>query len=169
LPLPLPYPHVKDHEVQANFESLSGAITRRYPTAFSYLANAANHTSSGSVQATPLDTNLFDTGALWDSSNGRFAIVTPGIYLVCGQVAFASNVTGIRGTFILRNGSAWLQGLRTAGATDQVAAPISAHYEFAAGDTVALAGYQNSGGNLGYLTGTAPYFTWLSISWVSTL
>lgn len=165
---PLPYPHIKDHEAQANFEAVAGAIQPRQPTAFSYLANAFSHTSTGNFQAVTLDTNLFDTGSLWDSSNGRFVIRKTGLYLVCGQVMFAGNATGVRIMAIYQSGTIRGEGAAVLGSVSNIAPSHSMHMKLTAGDTIALYGFQSSGGNLAYATGAAPYAAWLSIGWVST-
>lgn len=101
------------------------------------------------------DTESLDYGGWW--SSGTAATVPAGAIpsgfttiavLVLASAKFASNGTGKRRIKILKNGSttgSWTIGAVSGDVTDVVLSDV---FTVAAGDTIALAAYQNSGSSL---------------------
>ncbi len=94
--------------------------------------------------------DALNTGDLvLDPVGGSVTVVTPGVYSVIGQIRWATNGTGIRGAQILRNQMAYAdtQVTATGGGID-TQMQVVASFPCVAGTTIALAGYQTSGGAL---------------------
>jgi hypothetical protein len=85
------------------------------------------------------------------SNTGRLTIPSglDGLYLILGQVEWATNNTGSRRAQILLNGATLLASVRDAAfASSQVHHQVMAIYPAAAGDYFTLEGLQTSGGAL---------------------
>lgn len=80
------------------------------------------------------------------TNNSRITIVTPGVYVVAGSVAFGSNNLGFRYIELSLNGVTPIAVVRQPAVQgDYTDLALSTPYKFGAGDFVTLRAYQNSG------------------------
>lgn len=131
------------------------ARNTRMPTCHVYRNAALNHTANGAYQTISWDTESIDNDGMFTASSTTMTVVTPGIYLIHGAFSFAANAVGVRYAQIYVNGAsaAVVQDEHAGGAyiaTRQISHVVS----LVAGDTIALAAFQNSGGNLAYNVGS---------------
>jgi hypothetical protein len=122
---------------------------------------AQTNIASGTSQIA-LTANSFSNGITWSSSNHNFTIVTAGVYYVTGVIAW-SNASGIYfESIIYQNGGATnlvsLNAAPSAGASG-VTSMVSGLINCAVGDTIALYGGNNTGGNVASFASN----TWLSL------
>lgn len=109
--------------------------------------------STGVFTAITFTTEEFDTGGMVDiaGANTKVTIVTPGPYLVRGQIVWAASSTGVRVAGLRKNGSAPYLS-RVSGPAiasgDYIEQEVSWFGNLVAGDYIELMGYQGSGGNL---------------------
>lgn len=118
-------------------------------------------------------TQITFSAARWDtdtltSGGTQFTIQRAGAYRITAQVRFAANATGQRIVYIRLNGSTFLaidsrQAVTGGNPTDVT---VPAEYELAAGNTVQLYVYQDSGGALN-VTSAGNYSPEFSISRIS--
>jgi hypothetical protein len=126
--------------------------------------NDANLTISNAL-ATVLTFNSedWDVGGCHSTVSNTSRLIAPvtGKYTVVGQVWFVANSTGIRGIYILKNGTVKCQvGDNYPHGTYSCVLNITTIVDLAVGDYVELSAYQNTGGNLDvrYLSDRTPYF-----------
>ena len=120
-----PYPlYTEANDGPAQIQALATAIDGSIVTAQNTIARARNrptaHVTGNVVQSipnnvsTPMQFNVedFDTDNMFNlgGSNTDAVVVTPGIYLITGEVRFVSNATGEREITIWRSGSAVARG-----------------------------------------------------------
>ena len=120
-----------------------------YPHARIYMS-AAQSIPDATSTTLSFDTVRSNVGAMWVvGSPTVFTIPVAGRYAVGGWASWASNATGNRNLWIRLNagGTFLARDLRaaTTSLTDQT---LSTEWDFAAGDTVDIRGYQDSGGPL---------------------
>lgn len=102
---------------------------------------------------TPLtfDSERFDTDTMHSTSanTNRITATTAGKYLIGLSIVWANNSTGIRNVSMAVNGTTAILS-ETVVSLSGFSTPINVQtfYDLAAGDYVAVTGYQNSGGNL---------------------
>ena len=126
------------------------------------LTKSANQSiSTATATAVTWDTELKDTDAFHSTSSNTSRITIPagkaGMYLVTGQLSFASNSTGLRNCEIKKNGVGYfIPWVSPATNGDWSAGSISNIIELAETDYIELFAYQNSGGNLN-INGGATY------------
>lgn len=101
--------------------------------------------------ALAFNTEDFDTDVMHDTAtnNSRLICKTAGIYIITGQVLWASNATGYRRLRIRLNGSTVI-GASEMGAvgTDVTYQSVPALWDFSVNDYVELMATQTSGGAL---------------------
>lgn len=123
---------------------------------------ALSHTSSGTAQVVSLDTESFDTG----TSVEQWTIGDPtkiycresGRYLVSGSIALANTGVGTVGGSIRQNGTTtlcYVQQPPNNNVGNNEAMNFQTTVNLASGDYIELLGYQTTGGNLAYGTGSA--------------
>lgn len=114
------------------------------------------------LTAVTLDTEAFDVGSLHDTGTNTTRMTVPtggaGVWIITGQVSFASNATGIRLAAIRKNGTTYI-GLerRTTINGDQTDVQVFAIDTAADAAYYELIAYQTSGGALnatGSIAGT---------------
>ena len=118
------------------------------------LTKTANQsTSNATATAITFDSELKDTDAFHSTSSNTSRITIPtgkaGMYLITGQINWASNATGVRDGAIYKNGVVMTQAFvqpATNGAWS--ASSVSQIQELAVGDYIELFAYQTSGGAL---------------------
>lgn len=122
-----------------------------------YRTAALSHTSTGAFQAITWDSESFDTDGMFTASSSTLVVKTPGLYLITGVLHFAANATGVRYIDIYTNGSVChrVQTEQTASGSFLAGRHATTVQPLAAGDTIGLAGFQNTGGNLAYNAGDA--------------
>jgi hypothetical protein len=153
------------------------------PTARLNHTGTQNHTSSGNEQNVdfqdPMDANGVPQNGGWDFWNlwnsgqsARLPVPAPGMYTVNGNLSFAANNTGRRYALIKRVDTSnevaredehTLTNTIVSMTLNQlVKVPDATGVEFA------LVAFQNSGGNLGYITsgGSTFYSPMLSWTWM---
>ena len=128
--------------------------------------------ATGSVTALTFDSERYDKGAgshSTSSNTGRLTVPTScgGVYLIGGNVSFASNSTGVRQIGIRINGSTTIaQVYVNTNSSADCNLSICTAYSLAAADYVELMAFQNSGGNLNVqVSAGSPEFWWV---WQST-
>lgn len=107
--------------------------------------------NNGAVTVLSFNQETFDTDTMHDNvtNNSRITINTPGVYLIKGQVSFASNTTGLRQILLHKNGTGLYASASAAPANgDRTTHQISAIVQAAAADYFELAANQTSGGAL---------------------
>jgi hypothetical protein len=95
-----------------------------------------------------LDTATFGSGVTFDNANDVARIVTPGTYLITGEIVWAANGTGLRLLDIIRNGTELATDIRGGQGGTAQGQTSSTVAELNAGDTVELQALQASGGTL---------------------
>ncbi len=121
------------------------------PPACRAYRTTAQALTTGAATAIAFDAERYDTAAMHSTSvnTSRITIVTAGLYLLTGEVSFASNVTGVREMFLQVNGATRIVDANaTAVNGDSTRLGVSTVYKLAAADYVELIAYQTSGGNL---------------------
>lgn len=97
-----------------------------------------------------------DPYGMWSSGAAdRITCVTPGIYLLTGQVTYEANGTGRRDCRLLVNGSSIVRTYEAAYANLELPISVATVYPLAVGDYVQLGARQSSGGNLSVRSGGA--------------
>lgn len=129
-----------------------------HPTssARAYLNAAQAHTPTGTWVVLGLNAENWDLGSEFNTGTYRFTATVSGYYQVNGGIDFASNSVGFRGIGFHKNGVGWSYGSfhnATSGSGTRLG--YSDAIFLAADDYVQLVGYQNSGANLNFVTGTA--------------
>jgi hypothetical protein len=122
--------------------------------------------TGGSGTAISFDTEVYDTDLMYSSgSPTRITIVTPGIYLLTGQIHFASNSTGLRIPIIRSNGTDSI-GRHSVNATNGTTTCLqvqTAKY-FDPGDYVELLAFHTAGVSIN--SDTTNGGCWLSALWI---
>lgn len=112
-------------------------------------ASTSQSIPSGSWTQVTFDTTVFDTGSHTDTANNRVAVPSGGVYTVTARVQFGNSIadgtrciiqSGLNGS---RNGETG-QDLHT-GTSDYITLNANDQVRYAAGDTVELFAYQDSG------------------------
>lgn len=151
-------------------QKLDRLVMPEIPAAFSSniacrVYNNAN-ISVGDAAWTSLtfNTERFDTDAMHSTSvnTGRLTCVHAGVYLITGNVTFATNATGTRGISIYLNGTTYIAMLRGLAGSSSLMTHLSIAtiYELAVNEYVELQVYQSSGGalNATYTANQSPEF-----------
>ena len=114
----------------------------------------------------------FDNDGCFTASSDTVTVQTTGVYYVSAGIAFASNATGYRGMYILKNPSsvndigAALAACEMPAASSGNMLTASAVQTFTAGETIKVMVGQNSGGSLNIVNTSLPNATHLSFAWV---
>jgi hypothetical protein len=104
-----------------------------------------------------MDTQVFDTNAMFSPTDTKITIQKAGVYIVTGLAVFTANVTGVRYIRTEKNAATPSFGViltqfnSTAAANasgEEVRFSVTSTELFAASDTVHLSVYQGSGGAL---------------------
>lgn len=125
--------------------------------------NAAQSIPNITPTALNFNSELFDTDAIHDNStnNTRLTCKTAGVYLIIGQVGFASNSTGVRQTAFRLNGTTYL-AFSSVGASPNYAARhmLSTVYPLAVNDYLEIIVYHEAGVSINteVSTGSMPTF-----------
>lgn len=92
-----------------------------------------------------LGNEQYDSGNQTFTNHDQFDITVPGLYLVTGNVSFASNSTGGRAIRFTRNGNV-LNGIAACAANngDDTSVILTRMIYFARGDILRMQGYQDS-------------------------
>jgi hypothetical protein len=118
--------------------------------------STGTHTLNDNFQAVPFSSEDFDPAAAINA--GTFTAPAAGKYFASGQVNFVVNGTNIRSCKIYKNTSTVaLSGnsISGNGSIESInVVSVTGIVSLAKGDTLHLAGYQNSGGNLAYASST---------------
>ena len=153
-----------------NLSTTSGVptVSNQIVPPFSRVRNSANLAiPTAAVTPITFDADVYDTDDMHSTSlnTNRLTINTPGIYLITGHISFAGNATGSRDVAIRYAGTTYLAYVNVPASSNGNIFSISTAYAFVATDWIELVVYQNSGGNLNVLSGSAysPEFsaTWL--------
>jgi hypothetical protein len=134
--------------------------------------SAAISLTTGINTTLTFDTEVFDDGGMHSTSTNTARITVPtggsGLYIIGGNVEFASNSTGVRSAFIVLNGSTSLAIVSSPAASASVTRlSVSTIYALNDGDYVELKAQQSSGGalNLNSSSDNSPIFwaCWLAV------
>lgn len=166
----------------ADNETVTGAWTFSGATTFSNtITSSSTFTSTGQMKAkvylttanqtitTAITTAIsfnaesYDTGAMHDNGSSPSRLTIPvggaGVYIFDGQVTFDNNNTGRRELYLYKNGSLVAKSKYFApDATEDTVLNISYIDNSSAADYYELQVYQNSGGNLDIVNGSAATF-----------
>jgi hypothetical protein len=112
--------------------------------------NSSNESiaSGGSPTTVTFNSNRYDPTAI-GGANG-FTIAYAGVYRIGAGVRWAANATGQRVLYLLLNGATFIRinGQAAIAGGNPTDMGIEAEYQFAAGDTISLQAFQDSGGAL---------------------
>jgi hypothetical protein len=125
--------------------------------------SAAITLTTGVAAALTFNSETYDTSSIHDTGANTSRLTAPRTanYHIWGNVEFASNATGLREIYILRNGTDALAVHLEAAVNGAVTVlPICTDFQLTAGDYVELWALQNSGGNLNVQASNfySPYF-----------
>jgi hypothetical protein len=110
---------------------------------------ATSFTNAAETVVTGYVTPNVDTHNAFNTTTGVYTAPVSGLYEVTGLIIFVSNSTGYRYTVIYKNGAVYQYGsLTNAVSTDSTGTMASALIPMLAGETISMAGFQNSGGAL---------------------
>jgi hypothetical protein len=119
--------------------------------------NSANQSINNATETLiTYDSERWDTNSMHSNSTntGRITIATTGKYLIGSSIAFASNASGVRNSFIKVNGSTYIAGWNVQAVNgDATFVNVNTVYELTAGDYLTTTVIQGSGGNLNVLAG----------------
>jgi hypothetical protein len=113
--------------------------------------DANQNVNNSEITALALNSETWDTDTMHDpaTNNSRLTVVTAGKYLVTGQVAFASNATGLRVISIRLGGTTHLISCTDVPVTaSPMFVNVAVICNLSAGNYVELTAYQTSGGVL---------------------
>lgn len=131
--------------------------------------SAAQSATSGVSLWLAFNSERYDTDAIHDTAtnNSRLTCQTAGIYLVEATLAFAANVTGVRGAQLLLNGTTNIAIVREPAATGghEHLLTISTTWAFAVNDYVEVLAFQSSGGALN-VTAASAYSAEFMMTWI---
>lgn len=120
--------------------------------------SSAQSISNSTQTDLTFDTETFDTDAYHSTSSNTTRITIPsgkgGYFLVTARVAYASNSTGSRGLWLLKNGATYLGTSfgQPASTGDLTTIQINQIVNLAVGDYITMNAYQSSGGSLNTAT-----------------
>ena|SRR5438067_2389576 len=127
---------------------------------------SGSHTTNNAVQdITSWDAVTLDTHGSFNTTTGVYTVPVPGKYEIAANVSFTGNATGKRSFQIVKNGTGVTNSEFPASTAYNNAMPGTIILDCAAGDTLKLTAYQNSGGSLTYTADSS--YTWLSIKRLS--
>lgn len=115
-----------------------------------------------------LDTNIYDTDGISNTSTGTFTIQTAGVYSVIATVILdAVNTTGRREARINWNNGTILDRdiISSPNGSETDVLTCTAEHLFSPGDTLWIETWQNSGGNLNIIGSQTPMGYSLSVSY----
>ena len=139
-------------------------VTQRPVVAARVYNNANISVPDSTWTALNFNSEVFDTDGMHSSvtNTDRLTVVTPGTYLIGGQLAFAANGAGIRGIEIFLNGATVIGEVNDipVGTGNWRMAIAPTLYQLIAGDYLQLRAYQTSGGDLyvNYYAAYSPVF-----------
>lgn len=135
--------------VDAKIKELNDAQTAARVAGDTIISSSRRQATAQSLTNNVFTTITFDTSELneipWTTDH--FTVPTAGYYQINAALIFATNSTGIRGIRITVNATAIAQSQGAAGTTGN-GASVSRCLKLAAGDSVSIQGFQNSGGAL---------------------
>ena len=128
------------------------------PPAALISGNAGQSTTSGAYLLVAFPTTSYNTDSMVTSTS-RITIQTPGRYAIASKLTFAANATGIRRIMIRKNAAGsstggtelyteTAQAITAAGIKTPVSIPAGPEFQLAAGDTIEVFAFQNSGAAL---------------------
>lgn len=118
--------------------------------------NSGAHTANGAWQTvSSWDEASFSSHGSLNASTGIFTANSSGVYQVSANIGFVANATGHRGIDIYKNGAAEIDGtlVLSNGSVNGNNITAAGLVRLLAGETVSIAAYQNTGGNLNYDSG----------------
>lgn len=110
---------------------------------------------------TPIMNDFFMMGT------NRIIVRQPGVYMITGMIAFASNPTGDRAVYIRKNGTEIGRTRMPAATGGPTHLPVMVTEGFIANDYIEIGAYQKSGGALNveyYANGISPVLTAVKVS-----
>lgn len=119
--------------------------------------------------ALTFDSERFDTDTIHDTvtNTSRLTCKTAGLYLIIGNIEYASNAAGVRDTQIRLNAVRTLVGdVRTSSNVGATSVSLSTLYQLAVNDYLELQATQNSGGALN-VTAISTYSPEFAMIWQS--
>lgn len=126
-------------------------LTSTTPKRARVYKDAAQALTTGVATTLSFNQETFDTDTMHDNStnNSRLTITTAGLYLIITQISFASNSTGVRQGWFLKNGTTAYGYTSVAAANgDHTVVQVETLAQLAAADYIEVQANQTSGGNL---------------------
>ena len=165
-----------------NFNNLQTTVNNHTvpPICTARRAAAQAFSNSATIYAVNLDTEDIDTDGMFAPTANFITIQTTGIYQLSMSVCFSANSTGVRGAFIYLNptftgsgdsatintGTRLTGSLTSASSALQTSIGGSLVWSLTAGNTIALAAYQSSGGSVSTNASASFEYTYLSAAWL---
>jgi hypothetical protein len=160
---------------EAKLDSISTVLNFLLAPPCCYAYKTANGSLAHATwDALSLNAEAYDSGGIHDNASNNSRLVAPesGLYEVKGNITFDINTNGIRGINIRKNaasvqtaGTSLIMLTPDANGTSETRVFASVDHQMTAGDYLETFGYQNSGGGLSVIGGTAG-LSFLSIRFV---
>lgn len=160
---------LKVQQFESDSVSIKELTTNLLPYGRRTRTNSAQNIGHNAWTAIALTTGEALTGGMeWDSGNNCFVVRRDGLYVIDGAIRWVSNGTGARGAAVFVNGNAKASTLIPALASATgCSSMVGTTLRLEDGDTVALRGYQGSGGALDAMS-TAAEYTYMTIAYVGS-
>jgi hypothetical protein len=158
-------------DVVDNLDWLAHESTGGAPTC-GVFNNANFSVANNTLTAITFNSERWDIGACHSTSSNTSRLTVPsgggGIYMIGGNVQYASSATGVRSTSIRLNGTTTIAAMSDNSLTaTTLAHTICTMRRLAAADYVELTVFQTSGGNLNveFATAYSPefWFKWVGV------
>lgn len=130
-----------------------------FPCARAVLTSAFNITTGGSIQTVNWSSVSYDQGPFWSAGNpNRLTATEDGVYMAIATVAFDTNGTGERFSYLRKNGTTTIgndpqQALSTGATVCQSIGEVNLQ----AGEFLDVGAFQTSGGNLNIITAVSSF------------
>jgi hypothetical protein len=161
---------------EAKLDEISTALNFLLAPPRCYAYKTANGSLAHATwDALSLNAEAYDSGGIHDNASNNSRLVAPetGLYEVKGNITYDINTNGLRGLNIRKNaasvqtaGTSLIMLTPDANGTSETRVSSSVDHQMTAGDYLEIFAYQNSGGGLAVMGGTAG-LSFLSIRWVS--
>lgn len=163
---PVPPAYVDQAWLNTNIRDTVGFLANPPMLRYTYVPGSQTIASGSWATATKvtLNTASLDNYSAWSAGSNQWVAPVAGVHYIYGQVALASSAAASYAAGVTVNGTttwgqSYINGVTTAGT---IICSFAEHFRLNAGDTVALAGFQNAGSALSVKVQTRLCIFWES-------